>query len=89
MIADPQGAAFTASKFVPENKGPARGRRRGQRRLRFSGRPLSAPCGAESGTGPPPHGHADVRCTVLDVIGIPGAMGDVSESADVPVALAE
>src|SRR3954452_8957524 len=30
-----------------------------------------------------------MRAIVFDVIGIPGATGDVSESADVPVALAE
>jgi hypothetical protein len=35
------------------------------------------------------YGQLDVRVTVFDVIGMPGIVGVLSESADVPVAVAE
>jgi hypothetical protein len=35
------------------------------------------------------YGQLDVRVTVLDVIGMPACVGELSESADVPVAVAE
>jgi hypothetical protein len=39
--------------------------------------------------GPKAYGQADVRSTVLELIGIPGTVGVLSESADVPEAVAE
>jgi hypothetical protein len=35
------------------------------------------------------YGQADVRSTVFEVIGMPGTVGVLSESAEVPVAVAE
>ncbi len=35
------------------------------------------------------YGQLEVRVTVFEVIGIPGAVGTLSESAEVPVAVAE
>jgi hypothetical protein len=41
------------------------------------------------GIGRRPYGQAEVRSTVLEVIGIPGTVGVLSESAEVPEAVAE
>jgi hypothetical protein len=50
------------------------------------GRLVAAP---SSASNVQPYGQADVRSTVFEVIGIPATVGVLSESAEVPVAVAE
>jgi hypothetical protein len=53
------------------------------------GRAEAARGGLSSGGLQGSYGQLDLRVTVFDVIGMPGAAGVLSESADVPVAVAE